>query len=626
MASHDRFLFDGNLAATEYFDGDKIRSLQARIQEPRCLDDINELIEFYNLTKYLKISGKGDEWPLKKLNADIFKRFCAIVTNESIGDLEEYYQPCFVELLIATKALESAFQKKLLDQVYTYNLLKQKEVVNEYSDYIVRRINDNPLNFEYIIAKLIKNDNLHIPEGDYTTLCTSFIKHPHIHPDYLQLIWQGVSGMNRYVKGYNEKLRLLAKSIYDEMTNTLINNREVQQSVNFLVTTSRQQFEDEASNTIAGKGRCYPAFVDAEWLHQNRKKESVLNYLLFDENIFTRDTMFRAVNNKHEDGLIDLFGVKAEDGKEYRGNTLFEFNFRMCTMVIQVIDSVLASDGNDIVGLIEYYLNSYINKIYKIQFPKYPKIKKNLDIQYKIVALCGLTEHILKCWKAFCDTRDKVIKSEYINLISEVLRERPAGLIENKYAVLTSDGERLARTLMSYQSETNIFYHKEHKKCLLDLLVNGVHIIDNDRINIELGPLRLAGILGCKDSNWLLTDAHKAAALARLWRQPCINLHRCESGSIKDLIETSNVATYDGLLSDEEFNLLQYVLTDYYRDGLGIRNKYAHGLPIYQNMDRYKNDYYVALTMLVMLIIKIDDELNYFINSKTGKMNYVSFV
>lgn len=626
MSRHNHFIFDGNLVAAEYFDGEKISSLLAKMQESHSSDSINQLLEFYNLANYLEVSGKENKEKIKKLNADISKRFCAIVAKEPIDDLEEYYQPGFVELLITTKTLKSAFQRKLLNKIYVYNLLKQKAIVVKYPDYIIERINENPLNFEYIISKLIKNDDVYIPEGDYSSLCASFIRHPHIHPDYLQLIWQGIDGMNRYVKDYNEKLKLLAKSIYDETTNTIINNQGVRQSVSFLVTTSHQQFKDEVSNTIAGKGRCYPAFVDAEWLHQNREKESALNYLLFDENIFTRDTMFRAVNNKHEDGLTDFFGVKAKDGKEYRGNTLFEFNFRICTMVVQVIDSTLLSDGNDITGLIEYYLNTYIKSAYKIQFPKYPKVKKKLDIQYKIVALCGLIEHILKCWKAFCDTRDKIIKPEYINLISEVLREKPAGLIDEKYATLTADGERIARTLMSNQSETNCFYYKEHKKCLLDLLMSGIKIDDsNEHINVELKPLCLAGILDHKERNWILKDENKAAALARLWRQPCINLRHYEDNAIKDLIESKYMVAYTGLLSDEEFDLLQYVLINRYRDGLGIRNKYAHGLPIYQDANRYKNDYYIALTMLVMLIIKIDDELNYFINSKTGKMNYISF-
>lgn len=626
MPRHDCFIFDGNLAAAEYFDGEKISSLLTKAQEPHLSDTINQLLEFYNLANYLKASGKESGENLKKLNTNISKRFRAIVANEPIDGLKEYYQPSFIELLIITKTLESAFQKKLLDKIYIYNLLKQKTIVNNYSDYIIERIKENPLNFEYIISKLIKNDDVYIPEDDYTSLCISFIKHPHIHSDYLQLIWQGIDGMNRYVKGYNEKLKLLAKSIYDETANTVINNQGIRQSVSFLVTTSRQQFESEANDTIADKGKCYPAFVDADWLHKNQKKESLLNYLLFDENIFTHDMMFRAVANKHEDGITDFFGVKSRDGKEYGGNIIFEFNFRICTMVVQVIDSTLLSDGNDIIGLIEYYLNTYIKNAYKIQFPKYPRVKKKLNIQYKVVVLCGLIEHVLKCWKAFCDTRDKVIKPEYINLISEVLREKPAGLIDNKYIALTADGERIARILMSNQSETNCLYYKEHKKCLFELLMNSIDIDDsNDRINAELEPLRVAGILDHKDNNWILKNKNKAAVFARLWHQPCINLYHYKGNAIKNLIESKHVAAYSGLLSDEEFDLLQYILIDRYRDGLGIRNKYAHGLPIYQNMDRYKDDYYIILTILIMLIIKIDDELNHFINGETGKMNYVSF-
>ena len=626
MLCRNYFVFDGNLASSGYLDRNKINSLLVKIHEPHSNDSINQLLEFYNLVKYLDASGRVDKQSIKKIRSAICARFYVIVANESISDLEDFYQPSFIELVLFTNTLADAFQKKLLDQIYIRNLLKQKAIVDKYPNYIAERIKDNPLNFEYIISKLIKNDDVYIPEADYTDLCILFIKHPHIHPDYLQLIWQGIDGISQFVKGYNEKLRLLANSIYEETITSIINSQGVRQGINFLVTTSRQQFEDEANNAMTGNGRCYPTFVDAEWLHQNKNKESVLNYLMFNENLFTHDVMFRAVNNKRECGLADFFGVRAKDGKEYNGNTIFEYNFRICAMVVQMVDTVLVIDRSNVVNLVEYYFNSYIKNIYGIHFPKYPKIKKNLDIRYKVVALCGLTEHILKCWKAFCNTEDKTIKPEYINLISDILCEKPAGLIDGKNAILTPEDERLAWTLMSDQSEIMRIHHKEHEKCLFELLAKGVQIkCDNKRINAELEPLHQTCILKQEKGNWVLDDAAKVEILARLWRQSCINKEYYSRKALDKMIDDKLVNTYSGLLTNEEFDLLQYVLTNRYRDGLSIRNKYAHGLPIYEEEDRYKNDYYIVLLILIMLVIKIDNELNPFLNRETGKMNYVSF-
>ena len=173
---------------------------------------------------------------------------------------------------------------------------------------------------------------------------------------------------------------------------------------------------------------------------------------------------------------------------------------------------------------------------------------------------------------------------------------------------------------MSEQSITNQFYYKENKKCLYDLILSDTKINDNnDQINAELELLRIAGVLDRKEGNWVLVDANKLKIFASLWSQPCINLYYYKKDTTKYLINNGYITTYSGLLSNEEFNLLQYILIDNFRDSLGIRNKYAHGLPLYQNIDRYKNDYYMVLVILVMLVIKIDDELNQFINSKTGR-------
>ena len=322
------------------------------------IDDEEEIIEYINYLDIItEIKNKTTNYLNRHMNSNNIKlhHMNEYMKNTKLDNIK---YPFISKYFESKKRLFTLNDLEMIFMGYDFN--KGYELDEHLEDFLFSRdlikyialgyYKDQISNFGYIISKLIKKDDVSLPEGDYSSLCASFIKHPHIHPDYLQLIWQGIDGMNRYVKDYNEKLKLLAKSIYDETTNTIINNQGVRQSVSFLVTTSHQQFKDEVSNTIAGKGRCYPAFVDAEWLHQNREKESALNYLLFDENIFTRDTMFRAVNNKHEDGLTDFFGVKAKDGKEYRGNTLFEFNFRICTMVVQVIDSTLLSDGNDITG------------------------------------------------------------------------------------------------------------------------------------------------------------------------------------------------------------------------------------------------------------------------------------
>lgn len=56
MSHHNHFIFDGNLVAAEYSDGEKISSLLAKMQESHSSDSINQLLEFYHLANYLEVS------------------------------------------------------------------------------------------------------------------------------------------------------------------------------------------------------------------------------------------------------------------------------------------------------------------------------------------------------------------------------------------------------------------------------------------------------------------------------------------------------------------------------------------------------------------------------------------
>ena len=60
---------------------------------------------------------------------------------------------------------------------------------------------------------------------------------------------------------------------------------------------------------------------------------------------------------------------------------------------------------------------------------------------------------------------------------------------------------------------------------------------------------------------------------------------------------------------------LDYILNDKKHDNsFGLRNKYQHGFPIYSNIDQYREDYSHALSILIIYLGKVLEELDYYIS------------
>lgn len=78
------------------------------------------------------------------------------------------------------------------------------------------------------------------------------------------------------------------------------------------------------------------------------------------------------------------------------------------------------------------------------------------------------------------------------------------------------------------------------------------------------------------------------------------------------LSEKGMIEFESNLFSKSEANYLNFLLNNSkFDNSWAIRNKYQHGSPSYESEELYQSDYSFALLILVMYMIKIDEELSY---------------
>ncbi|GAB6093042.1 hypothetical protein [Furfurilactobacillus curtus] len=79
---------------------------------------------------------------------------------------------------------------------------------------------------------------------------------------------------------------------------------------------------------------------------------------------------------------------------------------------------------------------------------------------------------------------------------------------------------------------------------------------------------------------------------------------------LDDLFQKGKVRGITRLLTDREASVFNYYFSDFYANGLGLRNKYAHGAFNSFSEEKHQNNYMLTLMFMVMLIIKINAELD----------------
>lgn len=126
----------------------------------------------------------------------------------------------------------------------------------------------------------------------------------------------------------------------------------------------------------------------------------------------------------------------------------------------------------------------------------------------------------------------------------------------------------------------------------------------------------------------ILAPTKAAFTLFLVWRDGAIVTEHLSDGTtqlIEDLVSRDVLAYCDGLFTPDEADLLNYLFNDAETtNSLGLRNRYSHADRVIDdpNAKTIQHDYYAMLTLLLVITLKINDELMV----HTGKGGVKDFV
>lgn len=116
-----------------------------------------------------------------------------------------------------------------------------------------------------------------------------------------------------------------------------------------------------------------------------------------------------------------------------------------------------------------------------------------------------------------------------------------------------------------------------------------------------------------KDGQVKLQNNCKAKVLKDLYENRVLSYWHYgerEREYIDTLVEKGYCLTENGLLSSVEIDFLNYILNNKsFNNSISLRNKYMHGKTCGLEDNEHKRNYYTALMVLVIITLKINDDL-----------------
>lgn len=603
--------------------------------------DINEVLELYNLKKYIDNDLYLKNWTPSDI-ADFKQKaisygkevgkFMATINDCNVMDICRNtwrgYIPSFWELVnnqsIFKQISETNVDKILENEPHLIReILTHHKLVAYYDKAIKNFLLSYPQSAEILISVYEAQNDFHkilnIPKSltipDKETIISDYLDSNNTNPNYIRLIY---NARNRNDFKVSDKIRLKAKRLYDSKTKELLihNSTQMKASITFSENTSKLKeiFVDE--NQVLHY--CYSLnYIQS---HCNDF------YILF-ENF---KELFEYVDTQKRIGLVSKIsqmsilekctGVPSKN--EYRIGSRFLLNETISHGQIAQYSQILNSLNIALEAILRFVFTTTFQDKYGFASNASFVIPSVTNTHFeKVRLLAPEFESILKQYKLFVE--DDNIDFDLLQISSNPLAIRDVpSLNQNKYIYFNADKKEMVfclNLLFSDQSGlTHIepFINKGYSSFFN--LLESEHIYFNNYEEFqqqELNYLINKKIIFIDVSGSIqITNRKRLLILKDLYENEVASFPHYPIEFQNEVIQmaTENILLLENsLFSKPEQEYFNYFLNkSEFTNGLDLRNSYLHGTQA-KSDEIYKHEkaYFTYLKLLFLAMLKIEDDL-----------------
>lgn len=604
--------------------------------------DINDVLELYNLKKYIDNDLYLKDWTpddLEKFKqkateyGKIVGQFMSTINDNNVISLYtnvlRNYVRSFWELVngqgVFKRISKSNFSKILASEPYViHEILKHKGLVDYYDSEINHFLLRYTKSAEILISIYEAQDRLHktqkfIPKSltidDKEQIISNYLDSEETNLNYVNLIR---NARNKNDFKVSDKTRLKAKRLYQSETEKVFSENSMKYGISISfpknMTKIKDGFIDE--NLIAHYSYSFDyvkQYNDFYTLYKNFKQ--LFEYVDFQNRI-------NLVSKKSQLNIFErTMGLHSQN--EYRIGASFSLFEMTSQSQIFIYSQVL--------NTLNISLEEVINSVYTSIFQDKYGFAKNVHFSIpsatssyleKVRLLAPEFESILKQFKLFVEEGNIDFELLQISSAPSAIKDIPS-LNQNKYIYFNNNNEEMVncsnllfsdQTLLSYvepfkekeytnffellSNETQVHFnnYEEYQKPTLNYLISkGIISIDNVGIIQIINITRLL----------IFKDLHENEVVS-FYHYPIDFQNEAKK------MATENIILFESsLFSKPEQAYFNYFLNkSEFTNGLDLRNSYLHGTQATPNETQtHEYAYFTYLRLLFLVLLKIEDDL-----------------
>lgn len=609
---------------------DRIAELIQDKERWPAYENIEDVIELYQLMLVIDTGAHPAtlteaEWEtyqdaarsVKKLVGKRFNLVNDDTIEEELESVNISYKESFWDILISfggTDRISPATIDRLLNigKANILHLLINKQASITYGQVIKSFLQKN-----ICYARELVTEYLEKREGNYKPyyfpkeltredkigIISKYIDSPEASTSDLKLL--SMSQGNEQLP-ISPKVRLRAKEKYNEKMERL---SKTGVTFSYGVGISFKKQKDPVVVTQEGKDFCLS--YDVDWIIDNLDYPTLFNNFIYLFGFVDGQYRWQHISRKNMLGVLErTMGSKGK--REYIVGSGYGVLQMTATGQMQGYMSLLEEHGVYLEEMIKWFFESYLPEEFDARGFVYNTSTKNSTWLEKCRNIAIEIDSILKQYRLFCE--DGVVNRELFEISTEhMLISNVPTQIKDKYVYPVDENvDGIMHLLFSDQSLMLYQEGKERYK-------NAYEVLQKHTVNYnDLKPFQLS------DINWLIEKKilwidecdHVAYSpkllfvLFDLYKNEymCLKYLGCFADEIQFLLDSKLVRVDSSFLSIPEQNYYNYIFNNAaYDNSKDLRNRYAHGNQTL-NEDVMKKDYLTMLRMMILIILKINEE------------------
>ncbi|WP_343330356.1 hypothetical protein [Polaribacter staleyi] len=603
---------------------------------------INDILELYHIKLYFDNELFRNAWSIEIKTKyietvgsfwNVIISFFIKINNQNISSYfntidYQYYDSFWtlISQLSIYKKISSENITAILQNssFYIRQFLKQKNIVNHYSNLIKNHLIESTESAELLLSQfeedhvLSEKPKLFFPtslnDNDKESIILNYLNSPNPNLNYVRLVVK-----SRTLK-ISDKTKLKAKRLEKKQNDEIFEKGTGSTNV-VQVSISKEQEEPYKLENHNGQfTHCY----SEKWLNATKSNENVFRNFSY---------LFKYINAQ---GCIDLVGKNHEiDSFERtfmrsKNEYLISFKFHgksiLSHLQLVIYLNYLQENKITLEQVLFHQVNEVLNERFEIKGLTISFASENASPLEKIRFIAPELEFLIKQYQ--CYIEEGFIDFDLIRISTSQLHlSKVKSKLKKKY-VYGQGNEYLRIKYCFFSNQSMLYYiepYKEKYRTFYHLIVNE-NISYNDFQDYQKRDIDylISNEYLTTDKNGFLRISNQELifVIGKLHYEDVLNFwhysERIRNGVLE--MEKKGMIKFENtLFTIEERRYLNYYLNQKeFSNGLDLRNKYLHGTNS-SSVDSQQNDYLMLLKLLILVIYKIQDDLNlYKAEQKTG--------